>query len=718
MKKTTLLLVLLALLTLSVSAQTSADYLKGFTSGAYRAKTPAAVKPMNDGERYSMISPDHRSIIAYEYATGKQSAVLFTLDGKNTPLKTIEGYELSANERTMLVHGEVEYIYRRSFTTTYYVVDVERGKIEPLSDHGGEMMASLSPNGRMVAFAKDNNLFIKKLDYGTEIQITKDGEKNKIINGTADWVYEEEFSTTRYFEWSTDGQLLAYLKFDESAIEEYSFDVFQSPYTQHYTYKYPKAGTTNSTVRLFVYDVANRTTKKIDTGDGDYYLPRLQWTQNKDLVAVAKLNRNQTELILYSVNARSGIASPIFTEKGDNRWADYEVLDCLHFNSDNSFVCMSERDGYRHLYLFRPNGQLSRQITKGEWDVIDCYGYEESTGNTYFLAAKERPYERHIYKANAKGNITNLDPREGMHSANWSANFKYAISQFNNATTPNIYTIINNNGKELRVIENNSDLANKVRSLNLPKKEFFTFTTEDGIQLYAWMVKPNDFDSRKQYPLVMVQYSGPNSQEVLNRWKPDWEYYLAQEGYIVACVDGRGTGARGTKFRTATYKKLGQIETHDQIASAHYFGKLNYIDADRMAIWGWSYGGFMALNCLINGNGTFKAGIAIAPVTDWRLYNTAYTERFMTRPQENGRGYEISNLINQASKLKGNLYIVHGTADDNVHIQNTFLFTEKLMEAGIPFQQKVYTNKNHSILGAKTRLHLYSSFNDFLKANL
>ncbi|MDO4190587.1 MAG: S9 family peptidase [Bacteroidales bacterium] len=717
MKKSIICSIMMMMFAL-VSANTSTDYLKGFTSGEYRAKTPDVVRPMADGEHYTIISADKKSIVAYDYATGKTAKTIFSLEGKNCPLKTIEGYDFSQNEKTLLIHGDVEPIYRRSFITTYYVVDVERGKIEPLTKNGGEMMARLSPNGRMVAFSKDNNMFIKKLDYGTELQITKDGEKNHIINGTADWVYEEEFATTRYFEWSTDGQLLAYLKFDESDIEEYSFDVFQSPYTKHYTYKYPKAGTNNSTVRLYVYDVANRTTKKIDTGDGDYYLPILTWTSDKDQLALAKLNRNQTELILYNVNARSGVTTPIFTEKGENRYADYQVLDYLHFNSDNSFVCMSERDGYRHLYLFRPNGQVSRQITKGEWDVITCYGYDESTATTYFQAAKERPYERHIYKINSKGIITNLDPRDGIHSADFSTNFKYAISQFNNATTPNIYTVINNNGKEIRVVENNQTLADKMRSMNLPKKEFFSFTTEDGILLYAWIVKPNNFDSRKQYPLVMVQYSGPNSQEVLNRWKPDWEYYLAQEGYIVACVDGRGTGARGTKFRTASYKKLGQVETHDQIAAAHYFGKLNYIDSERIAIWGWSYGGFMALNCLINGNGTFKTGIAVAPVTDWHLYNTAYTERFMTRPQENAKGYDISNLIKQASKLQGNLLIVHGTADDNVHIQNTFLFTEALTQAGIPYSQEVYTNKNHSILGAKTRLHLYTSFNNFLKANL
>lgn len=702
-----------------ISAQSS-DYLQAFTQGDYKPQKPAEVYHMNDGERYTTLSSDGKCIIAYDYSSGKATDTILNLEKiPDCELTAIAGYEFSQNEQKILIHTEITKIYRRSFTTTYYIYNVRRNRIEPLTTtKNDQQIAQFSPDGRIVAFARNQNLFLKKLDFNSEIAITEDGEFNKIINGTPDWVYEEEFGGTRYFEWSPDSKLLAYVRFDETEVKEFSFQQFNDDYPTLYSYKYPRAGHTNSTATLHVYDVQNRTTKQMQLGDDtDNYLSQIRWSNDENGLTVVQLNRNQTTLHLLQVNPRSGVATRLLSETSKT-YVDYENLKTLTFNKNNSFICMSERDGYRHLYLFNANGTLARQLTHGDWDVTAFYGYDECTKTAYFQAAKESPLERHIYKTDSKGKITCLDVRAGTHQASFAKNFKVAIAQFNNTTTPNYYSVITNTGKILRIIEDNKLLADKVAALNLPNKEFFQFNTSDSITLNGWIVKPQHMEVDKEYPLVMVQYSGPNSQEVLNKWNLDWEYYLAQEGYVVACVDGRGTGARGRDFRNCTYWHLGVLETKDQVEAANYLATQDFIDANRIAIWGWSYGGFMTLNCLTYGNGTFKAGIAVAPVTDWNLYNTAYTERFMSRPQENYQGYEQVNLLDKADQLQGNLLIVHGTADDNVHTQQTLLYIEKLVEAGKQFEMQLYTNKNHSILGAKTRLHLYTRFNEFLKKNL
>ena len=720
-KKLSITLAIVMLLTATnIAAQRSAeDYLKAFTSRSLNAQKMDEFTAMADGEHYTMLCDEGKKIVMYDFKNCSPVKDILDIEKvKGAKIKKITGYEFDANERKILISTEQHYIYRRSFTTTYYVYNIERNELESLSDKGGEQqMAHFSPNGRMVAFARDNNMYIKKLDYGTEIAITKDGKRNEVINGTPDWVYEEEFGLTCCFVWSGDSKLLAWVRFDESDVKEFSFDKYAYPYDQSYTYKYPKAGDVNSSVSVHVYDVDNRTTKKMDCGEGnEIYFPVMKWSNDNNVFALVRMNRNQTELDLLAVNARSGVASTLVSER-EKEFIDYENYNCLTFLEDNSFVAISERDGWRHIYMYNQNGMMKKQLTKGEWEVTDFYRYDIKTGDCWFQATKEKSTERHVYKMNKKGNITCLDNQPGTHSAVVTP--KYIIENFNNTTTPNIYTLYGNNMKKVMTIKDNHEIKAEFEAYALPKKEFFTLTTAEGIALNAWIVKPKNMKAGEKYPLVMVQYSGPGSQEVKNHYRCDWELYLAQQGYVVACVDPRGTGARGRAFRNESYKHLGEIETHDQIEAAKTLGKMEFIDASRIAIWGWSYGGFMALNCMINGGeSVFKAGIAIAPVTDWRLYDSTYTERFMQTPQSNDNGYAASEIISKADKVKGKLLLCHGTADDNVHIQHSMLFVENMVKAGIDFEMQIYPNKNHSILGNETRLHLYRRFNKFLNEEL
>lgn len=695
------------------------DYLKAFTSRSLNAKSMDEFTAMADGEHYTMLCDEGKKIVMFRFENGAAERTILNIDSvKGSKIKKITGYEFDAKEKKILISTEQHYIYRRSFTTDYYVYNIDRNELEPLSDKGGkQQMAHFSPNGRMVAFARDNNMYIKKLDYGTEIAVTKDGERNKVINGTPDWVYEEEFGLTCCFVWSCDSRLLAWVRFDESDVKEFSFDKYAYPYDNSYTYKYPKAGDVNSSVSVHVYDVANRTTKKMDCGEGnEIYFPVMKWSNDSNVFALVRMNRNQTELDLLAVNARSGVATTLVSEK-EKECIDYENYNCLTFLEDNSFVAISERDGWRHIYMYNQNGMMKKQLTKGEWEVTDFYRYDIKTGECWFQATKENTTERHVYKMDKKGKIACLDSRPGTHSA--VVTQKYVVEDFNNTVTPDIYTLYSDKMKKVMVIEDNKETKAEFESYALPSKEFFTLTTAAGVALNAWIVKPADMKPGKKYPLVMVQYSGPGSQEVKNRYRCDWELYLAMQGYVVACVDPRGTGARGRAFRNESYKHLGEIETHDQIEAAKVLGKMEFIDASRIAIWGWSYGGFMALNCMIaGGESVFKAGIAIAPVTDWRLYDSTYTERFMQTPQSNDNGYANTEIISKAGQVKGKLLLCHGTADDNVHIQHSMLFVENMVKAGVDFEMQIYPNKNHSILGNETRLHLYRRFNKFLKEEL
>jgi len=706
-----------------------AGLLYDITDGKFKVKTIDIPKSMNDGEHYTLMVND-RAIVKYSYKTGAVVDTLFSVSKlKNAPFKQISGYEFSPNEGRLLVYTNVKKRYRRTFIADYYLFDIKRNELQALSDNGPEEVPLFSPDSRYIAFARENNLYMRKIDFNTESPITKDGLVGSIINGTPDWVYEEEFTKTRYFEWSPDSKLLAFVRFDETNVPKYSYIQYNenatdkdklSLYPSIVDFKYPKAGENNSKVSVCVYDDYYKSIKtmKLPDADQDFYIPGIRWTNSIDQLAVFKLNRNQNRLEMLMANPRSTLTKLVLRHD-DKYYVDYENIDFVHFSTDNqTFIGVSEQDGYRHIYQYNINGTVIKQLTKGKWDITDVYGYDDKKQVVYYQSAEVSPIQRDVYAVDVKGKKTRLTDGKGTHAGSFNSTFSFFVDNASSNEVPNTFTLRTSSGTSVRTIENNAALASEFKALNLPKKEFFSFTTSENIQLNGWLLKPVNFDANKKYPVLMVQYSGPNSQEVLDKWKVDWEYYLATLNYVVACVDGRGTGARGSEFRKCTYEQLGILETKDQVEAAKYLGQQTYIDKERIGIWGWSYGGTMTLMCMSTGDKVFKAGISVAPVTDWRLYNTAYTERFMRRPQENFKGYDASSALQRAGKLQGNLLLVHGTADDNVHTQNTMLYIDKLVAADKQFEMQLYTDKNHSILGKQTRRHLYTRMSDFLIKNL
>ena len=704
------------------------NFLHDITDGKFKAKKFETPRSMNDGEHYTLLV-NGNAVVKYNYRTGATVDTLFSVfQAKKCPIKKITGYEFSPNEQKMLVYTNSNYRYRRTFTADYYIYDVKRKEIESLSDNGSQEVPLFSPDSRYIAFARKNNLFLYKVDFKTELQVTKDGQEGKIINGTPDWVYEEEFEATRHFVWSPDSKLLAFTKFIETDVPEFSFQLYKNEksadelnlYPDFSKFKYPKAGENNSKVQVCVYDDFNKTTRtmKISKEEEDVYIPRLKWANSPEQLLIFKLNRSQNRLDMLMADPRSTITKLILREE-DKRYVDYDNIDFMQFSTDNQhFYNVSERDGYRHIYQYRITGQLVKQLTKGNWDVTDFYGYDEAKKVIYYQSAEVSPLQRDIYALDLKGKKTRLTDGKGTHNATFNTTFTMFADNASSLTQPNALLLRSNTGANIRSIANSESVKSEFEALNLPKKTFFTFKTSENVQLNGWMVKPTDFDANKKYPVLQVQYSGPNSQQVLDKWSVDWEYYLATKGFVVVCVDGRGTGARGTDFRKCTYGKLGFLETKDQVETAKYLAQQTFIDKDRIGIWGWSYGGSMTLWSMSTGEKIFKAGIAVAPVTDWKLYNTAYTERFMNRPQENFDGYTETSAINMVSKLNGKLLIVHGTADDNVHVQNTMLYIDMLVEADKQFEMQLYTDKNHSILGKQTRRHLYTRMSEFLFQNL
>lgn len=727
--KYTFLFVAIILL-LDVSAQKRQLKLEDFiTMGTFRAKDVYGLRPMKDGIHYTVLENNGSKVVKYSYATGKEVGVVIDMNNlKKNEIKSIVDYEFSPDETKALVYINPESIYRHSFRADYYVVDIQRREIEALSSEGKQQVPAFSPDGHNVAYVRNNNIFIKKLRFGTESAITSDGKFNEIINGIPDWVYEEEFGFTRAFEWSPDNEELAYIKFNESGVKEYSFPLYRASFPTYddyalypgsYNYKYPKAGEANSIVSVHVFNLRNRTTKRMDVGDlTDAYIPRIRYTNEADKLAILKLNRRQNQLELFIANPSSGLGRVIFTDRNE-RYIDESVLDNLQFLPDGKhFVYVGELDGFNHIHLYGMDGRKIRQVTKGNWDVTEFYGFDTKNRLFYFQAAAVSPLRREVYAIRMDGTRqTRLTPLHGTNNASFSSNFNFFINKYSSATKPTTVAVMDATGKQLRVIEENNDLNKRLNDYDISTREFFSFQTSEGVDLNGWMIKPNGFNEQAKYPVFMTQYSGPNSQRVLDRWEMGWEYFLASQGYLVVCVDGRGTGARGEDFKKTTYMKLGQLESDDQIETARYLGNLPYVDKSRIAIWGWSYGGFMSALCLSRSD-LFKVGIAVAPVTNWRFYDTAYTERFMRQPRENASGYDNNSPINLTNKLTGRLFLIHGTADDNVHVQNVMEYADKLIQSGKQFDMFIYPNRDHGIAGGNARKHLYTMMFDYLQRTL
>ena len=717
--------VIISLLVLNcafISAQTGSNpiQLQDIVDGKYRPAGMTETRSMPDGEHYTVLSPDRKAILRYAYKNGQLVDTLFHTDkARETKLDQIEGYLISNTGHRIVVWKDKEYIYRRSWKANLYDYDVRRNLLKPLSDFPGKLMnPTFSPDGRMCSFIRDNDIWVKKFDYDTESEVTKDGEFGKILNGFGDWVYEEEFKVTNLISWSPDSKMLAFIKSDESEVREFSFQIFdRSLYPGSYSYKYPKPGEKNSVVGVYTYNVDNRDIKQMKLPiDENAYIPKIYFTENPDQLAVMTLNRRQNQFNMYYANPKSTVSRLILHDE-NKYYISSDWVDAIHFTKDN-FLYVSEKDGFSHIYLYSINGILQKQLTSGNWDVTALYGYDPAGKTVYYQSAEESPLCRSVYKIDDKGNKVKLSAQEGTNSALFSQNFQYYIHRFSDLHTPDCYTIHDNKGKQLLVLNDNAPLKQKMKEAAYPIKEFFTLNNSNGDVLNGWMIKPLNFDASKKYPVLIMQYNGPDSQDVVNRFGIGWECILTQHGYIVVSVDSRGTAARGEAFRKCTYMQLGLLESDDMIASAKYLGNLSYIDKNRVGIWGWSYGGYMTLMSMSRGNGVFKAGIAIAPVTDWRYYDSIYTERYMRTPQENTDGYDRSSPMKLAGDLQGKLLLVHGAADDNVHYVNTLYYSDALVEAGKIFEMQIYSNKEHSLLGSKTRMNLYNRIIDFLDKNL
>ena len=709
--------------------------LQEVAAGAYRPEGIYGIKPMLDGEHYTRISSDRKKIVKYSFKTGQEVATVFDVStARDCTLRSFDDYIMSPDESKILIQTETKAIYRRSYTAVHYIYNVRNNTLEPLSDGGPQQVPLFSPDGNQIAFVRDNNIYLVKLLFGnSESQVTKDGKFNEVLNGIPDWVYEEEFGFNRAFDFNADGTMLAYIRFDESQVPMYSFPWYKglkpaldqyAVYPGAYEYKYPMPGVDNSKVTVHTFDIKSKVTRQMDLPlDVDGYIPRIQFTNDANTLAISTLNRHQNRFDLYFCNPRSTLCKLVVRDE-DNQYIKEEVYGNLKFYADN-FVMMSERDGYNHLYLYSAGGNLIKQITKGEFEVKSFLGWEPKTNTYYYTSNEGSPLRTAIYKIDGKGRKTKLSTREGSNSAIFSKSMKYYINTFSNISTPTVITINDNTGKTLTTLVDNQKLVQKVAGLKMPTKEFFTFTTSDGVKLNGWMMKPADFDPAKKYPVIMHQYSGPGSQQVTDRWgigsRGDggmFEAYMADRGFISVCVDGRGTGGRGAAFEKCTYMNLGVKEARDQVETALYLGSLPYVDKANIGIWGWSFGGYCTLMAMSEGTPVFKAGVAVAAPSDWRYYDTVYTERFMRTPKENMEGYEASSAMNRADKLHGELLLIHGTADDNVHLRNASEYSEALVQANKQFDMHIYTNRNHGIRGGNTTNHLLTRVTNHFLENL
>ncbi|MDR0970150.1 MAG: S9 family peptidase [Lentimicrobiaceae bacterium] len=699
-----------------------------YTHPVFYPKMVYGMNPLKDGNTYAVI--DDSLLNVYRYKTGEKIKTLLNLntlvpEGKKHPIP-VHSYMLNSDETKMLIPTETEAIYRRSSKSEYYLYDFKTIKLERLSPNGKQLFATFSPDGSMVAFVRENNIFVKSLSDGSEKQITFDGKTNEIINGVADWVYEEEFGFAKAFFWSPDSKKIAYYRFDESLVKEFQMEYFTGLYPEWYKFKYPKAGEDNSRIEIYAYDLASAKATKIDIGtETDIYVPRVKWTEDPNVLSLQRMNRLQNHLEILFADAATGATKVIYEEQ--NQYY-IDVIDAILFLPENDFVINSEKDGYNHLYLYDKNGKLLRQLTQGNWDVTNIYGYSQVQKAVFYQSAEKTPLDRQIYKVDLKGKKKEIVGIAGTNNATFSTNFNYFINTNTTANTPHRITVNQADGKEIRVLEDNAAVVEKLKNYAISPKTFFTISHPDivlpngeNVTLNAWKILPPDFDENKKYPVLFHVYSGPGSQTVQNAWGWNdyfWEQMLAQKGIIVVSVDNRGTGARGEIFKKMTYKELGKYETEDMISAAKYLAELPYIDAERIGIFGWSYGGFMATSAITKGADYFSTAVAVAPVTNWRYYDNIYTERFMQRPQENAAGYDDNSPINHVDKLKGNYLLVHGSADDNVHYQNTMELIKALVGADKQFELMIYPDKNHSIYGGNSRKHLFIMITNFLEKHL
>lgn len=721
MKKLTFFIALFIASISFINAQEKQVTLEDIWGGEFRGEYMDALHSMADGEHYSVLDFDRTSrstsVNKYSYKTLQKTATL--VDSKNIEdIAYFSDYTFSSDESQLLLATDVTPIFRHSSVGKYYIYNIKSKTTSLISDQKIQE-PTFSPDGTKVAYVFENNIYYKNLATGKVTQVTTDGKKNEIINGVTDWVYEEEFAFVRAFEWNKSGTKIAYIRFDETKVPEFSMDVYGSELYQTQTvFKYPKAGENNAEVSLHMFDVASSKNSAIALPEY-YYIPRIKWTHDENTLSAQLLNRHQNKLDLVFVNATDLSANTILTDT-DNAYVD--VTDNLTFLNNNSFIWTSEKDGYNHIYHYSKSGKLINQVTKGNWEVTNYYGFNDKKGTIYYQSVENGSINRDVYTVNINGKgKKRLSSKTGTNNATFSNSFAYYINTFSNSTTPNEFTLNSaKTGKVIKNIKDNSALQSKVEEYAFAPKEFSTINV-NGNDLNMWMIKPHNFDATKKYPVFMYQYSGPGSQQVANRWNSANDYWfqmLAQQGYITVCIDGRGTGLKGRDFKKVTQKELGKYEVEDQISAAKLLGERSYIDSERIGIFGWSYGGFMSSNCLFQGADTFKMAIAVAPVTSWRFYDTVYTERYMQTPQENASGYDNNSPMSHVDKLKGNFLLIHGTADDNVHVQNTMRMVEALIQADKQFEWMIYPDKNHGIYGGNTRLHLYKKMTNFIKENL
>lgn len=725
-RKYLLIAIIIVVFLSQVSAQVTLEDI--FTKNKFHTKGVWNFYFMNDGQRYCKLENNTNlsNIIAYDLSSGNISDTIFLgtnlIPKDSSTAIDFDDFNFSTDEKQILFSTNTEHIYRRSSTATYFIWNIETKRLSSLSTQPEQRLATFSPDGNKIAFVSNNNLFYKELTTGKETQVTIDGKFNEIINGATDWVYEEEFGFSQAFFWSPDSRKIAFYRFDESHVKQFTMPIYNDLYPEQYTFKYPKVGEDNAYVTIHIYDLKNNSITNIDIGtEKDQYIPRIKWTQDPNILSLQRMNRHQNKLELLLADALSGKSKVILTEESKTY---VDVSNDLTFLKNNSqFLWTSEKSGFNHIYLYDISGKQIAQITKGDWEMRNLYGIDEANNIIYYLASEISPLEKQVYKINIDGSSkTIITPENGTHTAHFNKTFTYFLHNYANANTPDKISLLNSNGEIIRILEDNEELKNKLDKNFFSKKEFFTLITSEKIQLNGWMLKPKNFNTKQKYPVLMYLYGGPGSQTVTDDWgaasREYWFQYLVSKGFIVVSVDNRGTGGRGVDFKNITYMNLGKHETKDQIEAAKYLKSLKYIDGNNISIFGWSYGGYMASMCILQGADVFKSAIAVAPVTDWKFYDTIYTERYMRTSKENEEGYRNSAPLHYADKLKGKYLLIHGTADDNVHFQNSIEMITALTNANKQFDLMIYPDKAHGISGKVTQMNLYTKMSQFLFDNL